>query len=126
MSMIEKLEGLMKERGLNKAELARQAGIPYTTVDGFWKRGTDNVQRSSLMKLSRFFDCALDYLADDCIKADDEVFKKRSLFLQSAESYSPHERQLIEKYRALDGRGKKVVDMLIDSQLSTIDKDEVV
>lgn len=107
----------MRERGLNKAELARQADLPYTTVVGFWTRGTDNVQRSSLLKLAHFFDCTIDYLADDDIEIDNKIFKSKSLFLHVANSLSSDERKLLDKYRALDGRGKETINRDIATQM---------
>lgn len=67
MAFIEKLNKLMEERGLNKSSLARESGIPYTTIDGFYKKGTDNVKLSTLRKLASYFNCSLDYLADDSV-----------------------------------------------------------
>lgn len=125
MGMIDKLELLMSERGLDKAALSRDTGIPYTTVDGFWKKGTENIKRSSLLKLTRYFDCTLDYLADDNIDIHSEVFKNRSLFLKVSAVFSPQEIQMIEKYRVLDGRGRKTVDILIASQLEIIASESV-
>ena len=125
MGMIDKLELLMSERGLDKAALSRDTGIPYTTVDGFWKKGTENIKRSSLLKLTRYFDCTLDYLADDNIDIHSEVFKNRSLFLKVSAVFSPQEIQMIEKYRVLDGRGRNTVDILIASQLEIIASESV-
>ena len=52
MSFTEKLEKLMKENGIsNKAELSKVSGIPYTTIDGFYKKGSDNIKLSTLKKL---------------------------------------------------------------------------
>lgn len=65
MTMTEKLDHLMDERGINKSELAQQSGIPYMTIVNFYKTGTENVKRSTLLKLAKFFDVSLDYLADD-------------------------------------------------------------
>ena len=65
MGLTEKLDLLMKERQINQAELARESGIPYTTIDGFYKKGTENVKLSTLKKLCSYFGCSLDYLADD-------------------------------------------------------------
>ncbi len=65
MSMVEKLEKAMKEKGLSVADLARGAQLPYTTVDGIWKKGSENTKRSTLVKLARFLNLSLDYLADD-------------------------------------------------------------
>ena len=65
MGLTDKLDILMKERNINKAELARQSGVPYTTIDGFYKKGSENAKLSTLKKLCSYFDCSLDYLADD-------------------------------------------------------------
>ncbi len=65
MTMTEKLDLLMQERDLTKADLARDAGIPYMTIVNFYVKGTENVKRSTLLKLSRFFDVTVDFLAVD-------------------------------------------------------------
>ena len=69
MSFIEKLDALMKERNINKSQLSKESGIPYTTIDGFYKKGTDNIKLSTLKKLSSYFGCSLDYLVDDDVQA---------------------------------------------------------
>ncbi|MBE6001910.1 MAG: helix-turn-helix transcriptional regulator [Sarcina sp.] len=66
MSFLTRLEYLMKKNGIsNKAELAKISGIPYTTIDGFYKKGTDNIKLSTLMKLTACLHCSLDFLVDD-------------------------------------------------------------
>lgn len=65
MGLTDKLDILMKERNINKAELARESGVPYTTIDGFYKKGSENAKLSTLKKLCSYFDCSLDYLADN-------------------------------------------------------------
>ena len=67
MSLTDKLDLLMKEKKINKAELARESGIPYTTIDGFYKKGSENAKLSTLKKLCSYFGCTLDYLADDSV-----------------------------------------------------------
>ena len=66
MSFTERLEFLMRRNGIaNKSELARLSGIPYTTIDGFYKKGADNIKLSTLRKLSKCLHCSLDYLSED-------------------------------------------------------------
>lgn len=65
MTMTDKLDLLMQERGLTKASLSREADIPYMTVVNFYEKGTENVKRSTLLKLSRYFGVTVDYLAVD-------------------------------------------------------------
>ena len=117
MSMIEKIELLMRDRNIDKPSLARSTDIPYTTIDGLWKKGTENMKRSTLLKLARYFDCTIDYLADDDIEIDNKIFKSKALFLRVAGSLSTVERKLIDKYRALDERGRETVEMAIDAQM---------
>ena len=65
MSFTEKLDALMAEKGINKSILSKESGIPYTTIAGFYTKGTDNVKLSTLRKLSSYLGCSIDYLADD-------------------------------------------------------------
>lgn len=65
MSFIDKLDLLMEERKINKSILSKEADIPYTTIDGFYKKGSDNIKLSTLRKLAKYFNCTLDYLVDD-------------------------------------------------------------
>ena len=75
------------------------------------------MKRSTLLKLARYFDCTIDYLADDDIEIDNKIFKSKALFLRVAGSLSTVERKLIDKYRALDERGRETVEMAIDAQM---------
>ena len=65
MSFTDKLDALMTEKGINKSILSKESGIPYTTIAGFYTKGTDNVKLSTLKKLSAYFDCSIDFLADE-------------------------------------------------------------
>ena len=66
MDFLDKLEFLMKEKNItNLNELSTQSNIPYTTLKGFYTRGTDRIQKSTLKKLADFFNCTLDYLVCD-------------------------------------------------------------
>lgn len=63
--LIGKLDALLKEKGLNKAQFARESGIPYTTIDGFYKRGMGNIRLSTLVKISNFFNISISYFIDE-------------------------------------------------------------
>ena len=65
MSFTDKLDMLMAKNKINKSILSREADIPYTTIDGFYKKGTNNIKLSTLKKIARYFNCSLDYLVDD-------------------------------------------------------------
>lgn len=68
MTFTDKLDALMAEKGINKSILSKEAGIPYTTIAGFYTKGADNVKLSTLKKLSAYLGCSIDYLADDSPK----------------------------------------------------------
>lgn len=65
MTFTDKLDTLMAKKGINKSILSKEAGIPYTTIAGFYTKGTDNVKLSTLKKVSTYLGCSIDYLADD-------------------------------------------------------------
>ena len=79
---LETLTRLMKERGITKSTLAKESGIPYTTIDGFYKKGCDNVKLSTLQRLAKYFGVTLDYLI-----YGDKI------------ELSEHERMIITAYR---------------------------
>ena len=59
---LEILNSLMEERGINKSTLSKESGIPYTTIDGFYKKGCENIKLQTLQKLADYFDVSVDYL----------------------------------------------------------------
>lgn len=65
MNMLEKIQLLMAEKGINKADLSKGADIPYTTVDGLFKKGVENARFPTLKKLASFFDVSMEYLIND-------------------------------------------------------------
>ena len=70
MSFTEKLDALMAQKGINKSILSKESGIPYTTIAGFYTKGTDNVKLSTLRKLSSYLECSIDFLAHDDVCED--------------------------------------------------------
>ena len=65
MDFLEKLDYLMNKYSLNKSTLSKSCDIPYTTIDGWYKRGYEGLKLPTLKKLSNYFDTSLDYWADD-------------------------------------------------------------
>lgn len=65
MKFIEKLNVLMKEKGITRMGLSKGSGVPYTTIVNFYEKGTENIKLSTLRRLSDFFNVSLDFLVDD-------------------------------------------------------------
>ena len=98
----------MRKKGIkNRSQLSKQSGIPYTTIVGFFEKGTENIRRTTLIKLSDFFGCSLEYLVSDEI--DDENYGKNDNFKMDS-----NEMHHIQKYRNLDEYGKKAIDSLLN------------
>ena len=61
MTFLEKLDALIKSKGLNKHSFAKECGIPYTIVDYWYKQNTDKVKLDTLRMISQFFGVTLNY-----------------------------------------------------------------
>lgn len=107
MDFLERLRTLALDKGFeNNSQLAKASGVPYTTLDNFYRIGYDNAKLSTLKKLAACLDCTLDYLVDG----------------ESAEVVTePTEqeiRRLIVPYRQLDDWGRKAVDAVLEIEAS--------
>lgn len=95
----ERLRGAMVAKYKNVRVFAAKAGVPYTTVVSMLKRGVMNASVGTVIKICRCLGISADALADGEIIP----YEKSNIDL------SPAERELIEKYRALDERGRRAV-----------------
>ena len=112
MTLTDRIDQLMAKNGIKtKAELSRLTEIPYTTIDGFYKKGTDRIKLSTLQKLCDVLGCSIDYLAsgkdqekknsaaiDDLVDAasgnDEEDIRRAADQLRRIKAY----KEAIEKY----------------------------
>lgn len=79
MDFLEKLNYLMKKNNLNKNSLSKACNIPYTTIDGWYKKGYEGLKLTTLRKLADFFGTSLDYWAvenNDLSVETVEILKK--------------------------------------------------
>lgn len=81
MNFLEKLDKLMEQKDLNKHSLSEYCGIPYTTIDGWYKKGYDNIRITTLKKLSDFFGTSLDFWAFDDQNERNTLSKKKQEFI---------------------------------------------
>ncbi len=110
MDFLEKLDLLMQEKGLNKNTLSQFSDIPYTTIDGWYKRGYAGAKLSTIRKLADYFNTTLDYLMRDEI-TDKNYGKTYNFQVNSLET------EIIEKYRILDEYGKDTVGTILEREL---------
>lgn len=101
MDFLEKVTLLMQEKKLNKHTLSEGCGIPYTTIDGWYKKGYEGAKVSTLIKLADYFDVELDYLVRPSIT--DKSYGRKSLGISVDES------ELLHLYRSFNDMGKDLL-----------------
>lgn len=107
MNFLEKLDSLMNEHNLNKSTLSKACKIPYTTIDGWYKKGYEDLRLSTLKKLASYFNTSLDFWAFD----DDYLTEKL-----------PIERQkFIADVAQLDDSTFRLVNRIVESVLDESD-----
>ena len=101
LTFLEKLDFLMKKNSLNKKRLSDQSGIPYSTIDGFYKQSYNNIKLSTFKKLCDFFGVTMDSMARDEV-TEIEYYnpKKKDLHI------TPEEEILVKCYRSADDLDK--------------------
>lgn len=107
MSFAEKVKKLMKENDMTKASLAKDAGIPYTTLDSMLKRETDTDRLAGIIRIARALGTSLDALVFD----DEE---KAGL--------SAEEQRILGLYSLLDTRGKNTVLHLLEQEAASSER----
>lgn len=109
MTLLEKIDYLIKERGLNKRRLSIQCGIPYSTIDGFYKVGYENMRLPTFIKLCDFFDVTMESMAYD---DKDIVYKKD---LRTRDNLERDEVQILSDYNKLNSSGRTIATGTIRS-----------
>ena len=100
MTLTEKLDELLRRRGMTRGRLASETGIPYNTIVGFYTKGYSNMKLSNLRRLVECLEVSADVLTDDSRDLDektDETVKA-----------------LIKKYSALSEKGRSLIDSLTE------------
>ena len=115
MNFLEKLDYMMNKYNLNKHSFAKASGIPYTTVDGFYKKGFDGIRLSTLWKIAEYFNTTIDYFVKDNIT--DPNYDR-------SEERSPicdDEMSIVLMYRSLSQGDKETIRLLLQRLNDEID-----
>lgn len=112
MNFLVRIDNLMEQKGINKNQLAQMTGIPVSTVYGWYKKGYDNITLPTLRKLSGFFGCSMEYLAN----GENEERKSLSLEAQRMgrdfDSFPEEKKRLARGFWALLKQSDSVMDRL--------------
>lgn len=91
MTFLDKLDILMKKNNLNKKRLSEKSGIPYSTIDSFYKQSYNNIKLSTFKKICDFFNVTMDSMARDEVdeveyynpqRKNLHITKEEEIFLQ--------------------------------------------
>lgn len=74
MTFLERLDLLKSRTGDNNSTLAKRSGIPYTTIDGLYKKGYSNTKLSTLEALCTYFNVTLDFLVFGTEEAENDYY----------------------------------------------------
>lgn len=103
MTFLEKLDFLMEKNHLNKRNVSQGSGIPYSTIDGFYKQGYNNIKLSTFRKLCDYFDVSMDSMARDNIELPEKYNPdSKGIHITSEEQF------LITCYREADSLDKEL------------------
>lgn len=100
MNFLEKLDFEMDSIGINKSKLSQLSGVPYTTIDGFYKKGYENAKISTIRKIAKTLGVSLDYLIEDV--PINEIKKAPA----EVSPQGPGEEKLLHCYRSMNADGK--------------------
>ena len=103
MALLEKINSLIRENELNNRQLSIKSGIPYSTIDGWYKIGCENMRLSTFKTLCSFFGVTMDSMAWD--DREIEYIKDRN-----PDSLSRKEQEMIKMYGEISDEGKQIVD----------------
>lgn len=101
MTLLEKLDALKRQTGDSNASLARNAGIPVTTIYGLYQKGYANMQLSTLQALCSYFGVPLDYLAKDTDDNSTEPAPQDRL--------SEKEREFLDAFQGLNASNRRLL-----------------
>ena len=97
LNFLDKLDILMKEQNLNKHTLSHVCGIPYTTIDAFYKKGYENIKLSTIKKLAQYFNTTIDYLMRE--EVEDRCYGKENPYNSQ---YNEKAQEVLALYLQLD------------------------
>lgn len=100
----ERIKQMRLQRGFTLLELAELLNVKEATMQRYESGEIKNIKHETISSLSKIFDCPPGYL----MGWNDHPTKDPTL--------TKSEQTLIEKYRALDERGKLTIDSALENQ----------
>lgn len=93
MTVYEKIDALCREKGVKPARLAKEAGVPKSTLNEIKQGRTKTPSTQTLSKIAAYFGVSLDYFdsTDEVDALRDELFEKRKLLFDMSKRATPEQ-----------------------------------
>ncbi|WP_196593394.1 helix-turn-helix domain-containing protein [Pectinatus sottacetonis] len=95
-----------KRLKLTQRDLAVKLGVKHNTISS-WENGTNSIDLDILLRICKILNITLL-----------DIYGK---YAEKYNPFTPSEREHIEKYRALDQRGKNTIDFLLQYECTIKD-----
>lgn len=112
MNFLDRIDALMEQKGINKNQLAQMTGIPVSTVYGWYKKGFDNITLPTIRKLSVFFGCSMEYLANGEKEEHNALSLEAQRMGRDFDSFPEEKKRLARGFWALLKQSDSVMDRL--------------
>ena len=64
MNLLENLDRLMQQNNLSRRQLAKEVGLPPSTISSWYYRGYENITLKVLLKLANYFNISIEELVN--------------------------------------------------------------
>lgn len=112
MTFLDKLDDLIKRNNLNKKRLSEKSGIPYSTIDSFYKQSYNNIKLSTFKKICDYFGVTMDSMAHDELEIEYFNPNKKDLHITKEEEI------FLQCYRAADDMHKGLAECAVGADKS--------
>jgi len=103
MNLLQKLTALMEENHDTVASLSRKSEVPYTTIDGLFKKGYANARISTVAAICTAYGVSMDYLIRDEIT-------DRQYGMHDIHDLTDREMTLIDYFRAATPEAQDIAE----------------
>lgn len=117
MDFLARLKMLMEKSGDNNSTLAKKSGIPYTTIDGLFKRGWEKAQISTIQKICQHYGVSIDYM----VYGSGALSEDTLLMAAKYESLDQHGRDLVDAIINVEGQYQANSDRVVAKVVPTIE-----
>lgn len=110
MDFAKKLKETRTEKGYTQKDISKTVNKTITAICD-WERGRTQPSIEDLIKISQLLECSIDYLVG--IENEDGIIIQN----QTSPILTIEEERLLQTYRQLDSRKKKLVEYYADSMI---------